>query len=68
MFHVKSKIFVKKVISVLKNMICIYMLMLSKNWSIDKMPHVMNQCNNMSEKNLNMNLIKETKVQYLKTW
>ena len=68
MFHVKSKIFVKKVISVLKNMICIYMLMLSKNWSIDKMPHVMNQCNNMSEKNLNLNLIKETKVQYLKTW
>ena len=61
-------IFVKKVISVLKNMICIYMLMLSKNWSIDKMPHVMNQCNNMSEKNLNLNLIKETKVQYLKTW
>lgn len=44
------------------------MLMLSKNWSIDKMPHVMNQCNNMSEKNLNLNLIKETKVQYLKTW
>ena len=42
--------------------------MLSKNWSIDKMPYVMNQCNNMSEKNLNLNLIKETKVQYLKTW
>ena len=37
------------------------MLLLSKNCSIDKLPDVINQYNNMSEENLNLNLIKGTK-------